>query len=825
MSRKAKAPLNGDGLRKTEPEAFAKGQEDNGARESRSSHVCDGHECPIDKMIKDPDHDDERCAQLIQELYACTSSKAERMSIFLATFLDRIEAGVERDTSSLYDAMHNIVAKIDSAPTQALHSILGSYNRLVELKPHAESELELKRTKLISAWRDLMTSDLCLKALVVGGAAPTETSEDDHQWPLRPIADAQDYREQILRAFDQNAPAHPKEGSPEWDWFMTSIESATPEAMMFTTLKVFADELLEGRDIVPHSSAGTLTMLKVFSEFPMTKDVLEASGILSALELVHSHRDSEVQAKIDELVVQWRALVQDPTSHSPSPSSCRVNDSLYSSIRTLSNRSTGQSITSITDETKSKKGKQTSSSVSSFSHRMMNDPQDEFLRSGVNDFVIWAQGFLVADQWTLDLLRDDLHRIYMSLPTVITEIVRSLGEEDDFRSSKRTQTKLMSIILQPTKNVIRASGELKSHIESLKEQQQDVTLFVQKEKQSCEKQLSKYYHDVEKGVRDATLDVQRQLDSARVEAALYKRTLADKEELQRKVAKLEADRSQLMIGKSKKESDCKVAEEATRIMTEGYEQLKKSNEELEVDKVELQAEIEQLAQERIALRKELASVEKTGAVSKPGHFSSAESAQLQTATVTSTSPLEKYTRELEHLEGTISVWENMLDAATAAKNDTQEKKGRTETQIRDIEYQLATFTRTKQNTASGPSAPEVNTTAKVSTGPVDRKDQAAETGDNHQPLQSSSERPMLPTQAGPKPVVSFPALTGRPAPVPKLSFAAAAAPPTMRIVAPGVGKKAGVTIPQLKTHRAAAKGPGGTDEWQGVCKKRKERRK
>ena len=880
MGRKVKAALGGGGSRQTEPEAFEEGQEDNAARESRFSHLCDCHECSTDEIITDPDHDDERCAQAMQELYGSASTPGERVSIALKTFIGMIEDGVTRDASTVYDYMHNMVVNIDSAPTQALHSILRSYNRLVALEPHSDNELELKRARLISTWRELMTSDLCLKALVAADVASTEVSKDDHQWPLRPVVDKQNVRDQILRAFHTGAPGHAHDRNPEWNRLTSVINSAAPEAVMFTALSVTAEDLREGKDIVPNSPAGTLALLNVFGEFPMTKRIIEETGILSAMELVRDHRDSAIQAKVDDLVAEWRLLVKTPAVHPRMTNSRGTEHSPRSSIHTHDNTFTHENNDTPSIETKTMKEKAAvtppnhATPCGTFDGLYQEHPQYEQFLSSSGGFVSWAQKFLSIGQCTRNVLEEDLRKLYAALPCLIDELTKaehegfseSIAQEDQkatidaleadiahleldtkrttsselkqkelaevrrqFRattaalrtaqaSSNQVRGEMMTLILRPTKTIIldmkhhqirfrQEYMEMRGHNDSLRSEMDGlkrqlassadaVKAVKAQQKNLYDKQLSKYYQDVEKGVRDATSHVQSQLSSAKAEAALYKKTLAEKEELQKKILKLEEERSQLIAAKSQRESDCKAAEEATRVMTEGYEQLKKGNEQLEAKGYELQAELDAMSQnqkellEKQELAKDTDIAPKTSTSTKPAII------QPEPQAVASTATLDKYTREVQHLNGTITVWESMLNAAAAAKSDTQAKKEQADVQIRDIECQLVAVKRTKEDTAPGPSVSKLNINAKVSAGPLGLKVSGAEAGGNDQPLQPPSERRMLPAQAGPKPVEAFPPLA---ASVPKLSFPAAAAPPTMRIVAPAMGKNVGSTEAQSKT--------------------------
>ncbi|KAF2825860.1 hypothetical protein CC86DRAFT_407111 [Ophiobolus disseminans] len=244
------------------------------ANRSGSSKVCECGGCPN----SDPDYDDERCARAMEQMF------------------DRVETHDGYDVHQAYEFIHDSINSIKSAPTHALHSIRRSFNKFIDLEPHSDIALEIQRIQIIATWRELMTSDLWLKAMAAEGVASANVSNDDYEWPLKVVIDKQDVRAQLLRALQQDEPGYSVKNNPVWNEMKASIDSANPEVVIF--------ELLNG----------AWATLKVFDKLPLNKYVIQATGILEALELAQNHRCREVQDEVDELVVEWRTLVQASTS-------------------------------------------------------------------------------------------------------------------------------------------------------------------------------------------------------------------------------------------------------------------------------------------------------------------------------------------------------------------------------------------------------------------------------------------------------------------------------------------------------------------------------
>ncbi|KAL5115547.1 hypothetical protein ACEQ8H_006523 [Pleosporales sp. CAS-2024a] len=244
----------------------------------------------------------------------------------------------------------------------------------------------------------------------------------------------------------------------------------------------------------------------------------------------------------------------------------------------------------------------------------------------------------------------------------------------------------------------------------------DRYLIVQSElaklKTDMEKQSSKYYQDVEKGVSENSSALQQQLKTARAEASLYRQTLAEKELLQKEVLKLKQENTQLNVVKCQKEAECKSAEAATAIVTEGYDQLKKTVQDLEASNIELHADNDQLLQERNDLHTKLtATMSSLSAATPPAaeamsdHSSHGQLPITTTPTSTETSVEEKRAKELQHLDNTIIVWENTLKTTTANTHKTRVKKQELDAQVAQLEMQITAIKKQAKNKI--PPAPEI----------------------------------------------------------------------------------------------------------------------
>lgn len=75
--------------------------------------------------------------------------------------------------------------------------------------------------------------------------------------------------------------------------------------------------------------------------------------------------------------------------------------------------------------------------------------------------------------------------------------------------------------------------------------------------------------------------------------------------------------------KLQKETDCKLAEDATKAITEGYDQLKETTTNLETRIVELEADLEKALEEQGLLRSENKELE-AAKITAPPHSSSTD---------------------------------------------------------------------------------------------------------------------------------------------------------------------------------------------------------
>jgi len=198
-----------------------------------------------------------------------------------------------------------------------------------------------------------------------------------------------------------------------------------------------------------------------------------------------------------------------------------------------------------------------------------------------------------------------------------------------------------------------------------------------------------------------TIALRQQLNEAKLDASLYTQIFNENDELERGNKKLRQDKAELSAAKWQKERESKAAKDATRISTEGYDQLKKTNAELKTSNIELEAANDYLLQERNDLRNAVQSLKAEALLSQ----------ESPTENATVTSPVWKYARELQHLDSTISIWERDLAAAQAKKKTSQDKKIDIDTQIAELARQIKALKEPKGNTSEKlpppPGAPEV----------------------------------------------------------------------------------------------------------------------
>lgn len=317
-----------------------------------------------------------------------------------------------------------------------------------------------------------------------------------------------------------------------------------------------------------------------------------------------------------------------------------------------------------------------------------------------------------------------------------------------FGSEKKVLAQKKQGLLVEVKALKKDLCEQNDFFDALEKQHRDL-------KQFCDRRIGKFNQDVEKGVRDETLRIQGRLTVAKNEAALYKKTLAENEELQNKVRTLGGERSQLLNAKSQNESNCKAAEEATRLITEGYDQLKKRNEELEAEKIELETEVESLSRERD------------------------ESVKEQELSASQSVKVEVIEPPMPVFDGTITVWQRTLADAKSDEDQTKAKKAALDARLTDVKLQMIKIKQSKNENKGQRSQP-----------PVSLPRQARQASTKTSLNTNSGNEP--PQQMLPHPSAAedpFPALPIRIAT--KQGPAGRAAPSTMRIIAPSGSQKSG----------------------------------
>ncbi|KAH7067342.1 hypothetical protein BKA63DRAFT_116432 [Paraphoma chrysanthemicola] len=175
-----------------------------------------------------------------------------------------------------------------------------------------------------------------------------------------------------------------------------------------------------------------------------------------------------------------------------------------------------------------------------------------------------------------------------------------------------------------------------------------------KERVDLKKQKAKHYQDVEKRVKETTSSLRSQLTTASLEAALHKKTITERDDLLKEVARLKKENQRLIQCKAESDGSRYAAAEEARVIREGYEQIKTNHEQLETAMIELQADFEQITQDRDDLHQQVTSLKKaqdtaTTSASKRTHIH-----QQYATTTHNPAPIDRYTRDLDHLDGTIA---------------------------------------------------------------------------------------------------------------------------------------------------------------------------
>lgn len=291
----------------------------------------------------------------------------------------------------------------------------------------------------------------------------------------------------------------------------------------------------------------------------------------------------------------------------------------------------------------------------------------------------------------------DLHRIQDKLMGMLCRPVKALWEmESTMRAdqqlqleAKTLQVKQLTLEAKAREDLImQGRGQLdglEKRCRTLKAQLDGAEqVAAAKAQVELEKQKSKYYQDVEKGISDRSSALRAQLDAARAEGLLHRQILADNKRLSAEMVKMKQEMAHLRAEKSQKEVDCKLAQDVTKAITEGYDQLKETNTALEARIAELEADLETTTEERDQQRNENDKLKDT----KIPSASTQSSSISNHTTFPFTSVEEKNKKELQHLDSTIVVWKRTLAKAEAKKNQTKEKRDDVQARMAEVEKQI-----------------------------------------------------------------------------------------------------------------------------------------
>jgi len=226
-------------------------------------------------------------------------------------------------------------------------------------------------------------------------------------------------------------------------------------------------------------------------------------------------------------------------------------------------------------------------------------------------------------------------------------------------------------------------------IRNLRQKMEGMEERMKVEKAAVQKQSKKYYQDVEKAVREAVSDGRAQLKASKAEIAACRKSLEEKGDLQLKVAKLEQGNARLVSAVNDWEDTCNRAEEASAAITTGYEQGREEVQELQASQVELQLEVERLTQENKQLLEKRnttpAVLASTPVVETPP---TPQREDRRDTTDAETFSLAKHFKELRHMDGTITLWKNMLADAEVARYREQAEKTKLDAERDEVASQI-----------------------------------------------------------------------------------------------------------------------------------------
>ncbi|KAH6876034.1 hypothetical protein BKA58DRAFT_455070 [Alternaria rosae] len=145
----------------------------------------------------------------------------------------------------------------------------------------------------------------------------------------------------------------------------------------------------------------------------------------------------------------------------------------------------------------------------------------------------------------------------------------------------------------------------------------------------------------------------------------------------------------------------KDSDHGAKAFREGYDELSKDNRVLLTDKVELQANVDEL-KERERISKEQKSSAESRLVDQPS---------VTNPNVSSAATFDRQVAELEHLGGLVVSWQTRLEHATAERDGSRNRKNALEGKVRDAEQQLKKLktaspskTQRASNTKSNPES-------------------------------------------------------------------------------------------------------------------------
>ncbi|KAH7384329.1 hypothetical protein DE146DRAFT_770101 [Phaeosphaeria sp. MPI-PUGE-AT-0046c] len=401
----------------------------------------------------------------------------------------------------------------------------------------------------------------------------------------------------------------------------------------------------------------------------------------------------------------------------------------------------------------------------------------------------------------------ELHRIQQRLMHMVCRPVKALWDIESVMSAdqqrkleaKTSQISQLTTEVQEREALISKGRDRLNVMEEkckiLKAQLEEAEqVAAAKARIEVEKQKSKYYQDVEKGVGETSSALRGQLDAARAEGLLYRQTLADNAKLNAEMAKMKQEMTHLRATKSQKEADCKVAEDATKAITEGYNQLRETNASGETRIAELEADLEKSVEEQDQLRDEINKLKAMNKATIPTQSRSTDNYVI----FHPTSIEEKKEKELQHLDSTIVVWKRTLAEAKTKRDKTKKQRDEVHVRIAYMEKQIKELKDLKTSKTKPPSATTPWANPPLSAQPANLI------------MVPSAIRKTAPEQE------QFPVLC--PAPMPSNTLRGDAQVFSSMRIKTAVNKKA--LQPQTSASESATGGKEGTGGWQRQQSKR-----